>query len=531
MDPEPFLGQPDLSGLEWAGSWDCLSTTTADADWDARDELDLDAELRALLDSLQSVDPETPAGSSEDPALAAVLGELAQRTEAALAAETDAVAPLTEWSDAAIVAEAARLERLSRWAAARGYELVNELARRRPEPSGDPEERGLSAYAVDEIAVATGVSRWMACRRVAEADALTHRHPQLLLALSAGCLTVPAVQRVLEATAVLDVADCATVEQRLLDRAGRPLLADLGTASPGVLAGLSTEQAMAISVKATPTYTGRVARELTGRLDPAAASRRAVRAKAGRSIRLELGADGMAWLIAHVPAAAAVAAYEHLDSLAHTQPREVDGVADVRSMDAKRADVFTSLLFGTGVSSEGTLTPPAPIHVHVIIDGRAGGVFADQGTLPDEIARLGPVTAATVRDLLDLADDTVGTFDCAVAVDQTCPGPEVHAIEGPGPYSPPEKLRNLLRVRHRVCIFPGCTRPARMCELDHTIRHPDGPTCVCNLAPQCKHHHNLKHHAPGWHLTNHANGTLTWTTPTGQRLDVGEGPAPPGPSP
>ena len=193
-----------------------------------------------------------------------MLAVLAERTETALGAETSAAdTALSQWSDAAVVAEAARLERLTRWATARGYELIDELASRRPDPCGDPEEAGLSAYAVDEVAVATGISRWAACRRVAEADALTHRHPRLLLALSAGCLTVPAVQRVLDATAVLDPAGCASVERRLLTRAGRPVLPDLGAATAEDLAALTTEQVMAVSAKATPAYAGRVARDLT----------------------------------------------------------------------------------------------------------------------------------------------------------------------------------------------------------------------------------------------------------------------------
>lgn len=457
VDPEPFLGQRDLTVLDWEQSWDHLSTDTSDDDWDPAEELDLDAELHALLDSLQRVDPEPSAAGK---------------------AENCALVPLGEWSDAAIVAEAARLERLSRWAIARGYELVHQLATRRPEPSGDPEEAGLSAYAVDEIAVAAGISRWAACRRVAEADALTHRHPQLLLALSAGCVAAPAVQRVLDATAVLDPADCAFVEQRLLARAGRPVLTDLHTASPEMLAALTTDQVMAVSTKANPAWVGRVVRELAQLIDPAAAKRRQARAKAGRSVRLELTTDGMAWLSAHVPAAQAVAAYERLDGLANSLPDAFeDGHPDERSMDAKRADVLTGLLLGAAVSPEGTVTPPAPVHVHVIIDGRAGRAGDEHPGMPGDIARLGPVTADTVRDLLDLVDNTAGEVDGALALDQPCPGQAVHAAEGPGPYAPPEKLKNLLRVRHRSCVFPGCARPSRRCELDHTVRHPDGPTC------------------------------------------------------
>ena len=200
-------------------------------------------------------------------------------------------------------------------------------------------------------------------------------------------------------------------------------------------------------------------------------------------MRLEPGADGMAWLTAHLPAATAAAAYGHLDALARTLPTHIQvhgGVegavaTDPRSMDAKRADVLTSLLLGAAVTPEGTLTG-------------------------------------------------------ALAVDQPCPGRDAHDLLGPGPYEPPERLKNLLRVRHRTCVFPGCTRPSRACELDHTVPYPAGPTCACNMAPLCVHHHHLKHQAAGWQLANHGNGHLTWTTPTGQHPHVGEPSPPPTPT-
>ncbi len=50
----------------------------------------------------------------------------------------------------------------------------------------------------------------------------------------------------------------------------------------------------------------------------------------------------------------------------------------------------------------------------------------DRDALPGDIARLGPVTADTLRDLLDLTDHTAGTIDGAVATDQTCPGADTH---------------------------------------------------------------------------------------------------------
>ncbi len=100
--------------------------------------------------------------------------------------------------DAALVDLAGQAERDLRAATALGYRVAAELARRRPDPSGHPDERGLSAYALDEIALATGLARGAVRTRVAEADALTGRHPRLLAALEAGLLPLPAVRRVLE---------------------------------------------------------------------------------------------------------------------------------------------------------------------------------------------------------------------------------------------------------------------------------------------------------------------------------------------
>ncbi len=51
-------------------------------------------------------------------------------------------------------------------------------------------------------------------------------------------------------------------------------------------------------------------------------------------------------------------------------------------------------------------------------------------------------------------------------------------------YQPPASLRHLIKTRHRTCSFPGCRRPARWCDDDHTIAFGQGGrTCECNLSP------------------------------------------------
>ena len=84
-------------------------------------------------------------------------------------------------------------------------------------------------------------------------------------------------------------------------------------------------------------------------------------------------------------------------------------------------------------------------------------------------------------------------------------------------YRPPPALQHLIRVRQQLCVFPGCGRAARRCDLDHTIPyHLGGRTCECNLAPLCRKHHQAKQ-TQGWMLDQPEPGIMIWTTPAGRR--------------
>ncbi len=73
-----------------------------------------------------------------------------------------------------------------------------------------------------------------------------------------------------------------------------------------------------------------------------------------------------------------------------------------------------------------------------------------------------------------------------------------------------------VRLRNPVCVFPHCTKRSRSCDLDHLDPHAkSGITCECNLAPLCRHHHQLKTHA-GWRYQQLTPGTFLWHEPHGQ---------------
>jgi hypothetical protein len=104
-------------------------------------------------------------------------------------------------------------------------------------------------------------------------------------------------------------------------------------------------------------------------------------------------------------------------------------------------------------------------------------------------------------------------------------GPEILCDEGVehdqrarSTHDPTRTDREGVELRDRTCVHPHCTRPARLCDLDHiTAFDEGGVTCPhCNLAPLCRHHHRLKTLA-GWRYFMLAPGCYVWTDPHGLR--------------
>jgi len=169
----------------------------------------------------------------------------------------------------------------------------------------------------------------------------------------------------------------------------------------------------------------------------------------------------------------------------------------------------------------------------------------------------GPADAETCRQLADALARNPATRWCITVVDRNgravahgCaragPGPPgsdrrawlasvkitpieigscAHRYESAG-YHPSPTLRHRIKIRSPRCGFPGCRRPARRCDDDHTIPwHKGGRSCECNLHPLCRRHHRCKQE-PGWHLAQPQPGLLIWTAPSGRTYTVTAEPYP-----
>jgi hypothetical protein len=133
------------------------------------------------------------------------------------------------------------------------------------------------------------------------------------------------------------------------------------------------------------------------------------------------------------------------------------------------------------------------------------------------VERLGTASMALLRDWLQRFT--------GVTVRPVLDATRTEAVDA---HDPPAWMRELVILRDRHCVFPGCPVDARACDLDHLqpfvpldLGGPPGQTSPANLACLCRRHHRAKTFA-GWHyrrLPDRETGgrppgtTYEWTSP------------------
>ncbi|MGH3377844.1 MAG: DUF222 domain-containing protein [Actinoallomurus sp.] len=322
---------------------------------------------------------------------------------------------------------------------------------------------------------------------------------------------------------------------------------------------VAAEIEMRVLPRAAMQTTGEIrakVRRLVKRLDPQALRDRCEAAQRRREVTLVETDDGTAHLVgADLPADAAGAAYGRVSAIAAGLKRD----GDSRGIDQLRADVFVALLRGTLTATES----PADTTVRSLseqagrcdvadrrdagwsgVDDAVADVIAAAARaeftglasdLPDRHRRLGVLIAQAgvrVTEALtalrapwclsdhdgsrhgDSGRDVAGPDVARHGLPGGVPGRNGSQSAGQG-YRVPVAVRRLIECRDRRCCFPGCRRPVRHCDADHsTPFHRGGATCPCNLALLCRRHHRLKQ-TKGWRVEHLWPGVILWIGPTG----------------
>ena len=130
-------------------------------------------------------------------------------------------------------------------------------------------------------------------------------------------------------------------------------------------------------------------------------------------------------------------------------------------------------------------------------------------TEPATLEGYGPIDLATARRLAGNATSWIRLL--------THPVTGAPLVLDRKTYRVPVALRRWLGVISPTCVFPGCGRAARECDIDHLTAWADrGTTDDDNLDPKCRHHHRLRHETR-WDLDRTAGGDTAWISPLGDR--------------
>ncbi|MBY0687197.1 HNH endonuclease signature motif containing protein [Microbacterium marinilacus] len=265
------------------------------------------------------------------------------------------------------------------------------------------------------------------------------------------------------------------------------------------------EQIVLSLVDTTPARLRRICQVVAERLLPEPIAERHEAAAAGRALWLAPADDGMAEIRLLVDAALAAGIEDRVASMARTVKAGTAGAAvDERTLPQIRADVAADLLLTAAPTGHGEGLDEIRATVHTV----PAEVISGDDTRAAHLHGGGIVAPATARRLAGKTRTWARLF-----ID-----PRTGVPTAVDTYVPTAEQRRYLSARDEHCRFPGCRRPIRRCDIDHTVPYSEGgATDIGNMAALCRAHHVLKHHSP-WRVSHLGDGVLEWTTPTGQIL-------------
>jgi len=276
------------------------------------------------------------------------------------------------------------------------------------------------------------------------------------------------------------------------------------------------EKVADLAIRLTPARFRTRARVIREKLLGATLEERTIAEAAFRKVISEAHPDGMASVYYYDTADKVTLMMARVEEEARALSR-VPG--ETRTMDQLRADVFADIMLTVddgevdgdptgGARNTKNRRNAVSVKVGLLIPVMSLLGHSDE---PASLEGYGPIDIATAKKLAAsapsfyriLTHPITGTI---LDIDRTT-------------LRIPADMHRWLEIRDQTCIFPGCGKRARHCEIDHTKdRQYGGITKVTNLGHMCKKHHMEKHHTlrEPEHMPD---GTIRWTSPTGHVVD------------
>ena len=288
----------------------------------------------------------------------------------------------------------------------------------------------------------------------------------------------------------------------------------------------------------TPTQVVSKMKAAIAKLAPVEFEEAVAVAQERRSVDCYPQANGMAQIVALLPAADAQMVMLAIDKLARLNKEHVIEEKNLRERQMAR---FTS---GAKVAGKAALIDREAIAIAQRIDAFRADALTQlannylQSTLDQGVTHGRPVTLNLTMDLptlLGLAENPgnlkgYGPIPASVARQLAADAKWRKFITDPvtgelldvgrSSYEPPQALKDFLTSRDQICRFPHCRQPARVSDIDHAQAWEDGgETSKINMGMLCRRHHRMKTHG-GWKLESFADGSCEWESPSGKRYFV-----------
>jgi hypothetical protein len=336
-----------------------------------------------------------------------------------------------------------------------------------------------------EVAAAMNLSPAAATFVVSHAHTLAERLPTVAAVLAMGDTDWRTVQLIISRTEFVSDSVIARLDQRLADRIAKW--------------HCWSRQRIINAVDAA-----------VRKIDPDAILER-LRREDKRHVGVTPQSDGTAKVEGVLAAEAGAAFDKRLTELANGVCR-----SDPRTRDQRRADATEAMAEGRtlvclcGAEDCPNRADEAAPATRIVVNVIAGSeTVLGGGDAPGYLEGYGVIDAEQVRSLAMKA--TLRTLEEPAVSD-------AEALR----YQPTAAVERWVRMRDLTCRFPGCHRAAVICDVDHTdpFNHVDprngGLTVPWNLKCLCREHHRDKTFVDGWRDRQFRDGTVVWTSPTGE---------------